>query len=324
MAHGITQKDTMVSAGGLVPWHGLGTVLKKTALTAQEAIEHAKLDWEVEKRILYTSSIPAAQDPGEEPEIMIVPDNFAIVRKDTNQILGVCGDRYTPVQNKVGFTFFDSIVSNKEAIYHTAGSLHGGGRVWLLAKLPGEIRVIGDDITEKYVLIAMSHDGKSAIVIKTTPIRVVCANTLGWALQGNPEGNYSIRHTATAEEKIAKAAKAMGFINTLYDDLAQAYQAMATVKMNGAETRSYLEACYGLSKGEENRHLNATLDLIETGRGAELPGVRGTLWGNYQAVVERVDHKNYRKPDNRLENAWLDGPATAIKDRAFALAQDLI
>lgn len=327
MAHGITRNDTMFSAGGETPWHGLGQVINKKALTAEEAIVAAKLGWEVEKRPLFTSSLGNG-DPLidlSNPEIMPVTGEWAMVRKDTNAILGVCGDRYVPVQNIEGFTFFDAIVSNKEAIYHTAGSLHGGGRVWILAKLPGEIKVIGDDITEKYVLIAMSHDGKSAIVIKTTPIRVVCANTLGWALEANQgAGNYSIRHTATAGEKIAKAAKAMGFINTLYDDLATAYQAMAKVQMNGADTRGYLEACYGLGRGEENRHLNATMELIETGRGSELPGVRGTLWGNYQAVVERIDHKAYRKPDNRLENAWFDGPATAIKDRAFEVAQSLI
>ena len=71
--------------------------------------------------------------------------------------------------------------------FETAGSLHGGRRVWVLAKLPEHIEVGGDPV-RPYVLLMNSHDGSTAVVAASTPIRVVCQNTLNWGLRaGSPE-----------------------------------------------------------------------------------------------------------------------------------------
>ena len=62
--------------------------------------------------------------------------------------LGIVGRDYHVLQNKDAFKFLDPIRLGKRAMYHTVGALDGGRKVWLLVKLPGEIKVVGDDITE--------------------------------------------------------------------------------------------------------------------------------------------------------------------------------
>src|SRR3989339_2218652 len=126
---------------GQKPWHGLGTKLHDPA-TAQDAIIYAGLDWECKKVSLYLENG------------LCIPDAFATVRMNSpfddiarENILGVVGERYHPLQNKDAFAFFDAIVGEGQAIYHTAGVLGKGERIWLLAKLPDVIRVAGDDIT---------------------------------------------------------------------------------------------------------------------------------------------------------------------------------
>ena len=145
-------------------------------------------------------------------------------------MLGVASHEYTPLQNHQAFQFFDPIVGRDAAIYHTAGVLGNGERVWILAKLPGEIRVAGDDISEKYLLLSNSHDGKSSVTIKFTPVRVVCQNALSLALDDGSA--WRVSHHSDIHRKLKQAHEMLGLINDRYADMEQSFQAMSRVKLN--------------------------------------------------------------------------------------------
>ncbi len=181
MGHNVSFKNgkaRMFYWGGL-PWHGLGTKLDGPA-TSAEAIKAAQLDSNVIKVPL--CAVDKRGSAG-------VPDFFATVPEDGwgklgCPVFGVVGKDYKPLQNVDAFRFFDSIVGMGAAVYHTAGALGNGSRVWILAKLPSSIRVVGEDVADKYLLLSNGHDGHTAIQIKFTPVRVVCQNTLTRALKG--------------------------------------------------------------------------------------------------------------------------------------------
>jgi hypothetical protein len=87
--------------------------------------------------------------------------------------------------------------------FETAGSLWGGRRVWCLARLP-EFIALGGDLSATYIYVANSHDGSMAVTAAATPIRIVCANTLGAALRQAEHGasaqrTFRFRHTGKAE-----------------------------------------------------------------------------------------------------------------------------
>jgi phage/plasmid-like protein (TIGR03299 family) len=302
-----------------VPWHGLGTRLNEPA-TAQEAITAARLDWEVLKLPLYAGAARIK-----------VPDRYAVVRRNglvvdaKSPVLGVVSKEYTPLQNHEAFSFFDPIVGQEAAIYHTAGALGQGERVWILAKLPSTMRVAGDDISEKYLLLSNSHDGKSAVQIKFTPVRVVCQNTLTLALNEGPA--WRVFHHQDIHERLREANQMLGLIDTQFNHLETAFQAMAQVQMNTNRLTEYLSAVYP-DPPEPQRKEMVKRDRLwsqyffDQGRGNRLPGVEGTLWAAFGGVTEWLDHHRTRqKQDQRLNSVWF-GAASRIKQRAYAIAQE--
>ena len=160
----------------------------------------------------------------------------------TDPVLGVVSDEYTPLQNRQAFQFLDPIVSQNAAISHTAGALRQGERVWILAKLPGHIRVAGDDITEKFLLLSNSHDGKSSVTIKFRRVRVVCQNTLSLAL--NDGSARRVSHNSDIHEKLKEANQMLGLINDKFVEMGETFQAISRVKLNTDRLVEYLAAVY--------------------------------------------------------------------------------
>ncbi|MFN0157077.1 MAG: DUF932 domain-containing protein [Bacteroidota bacterium] len=302
---------------GEAPWHQLGTRLDKPA-TAHEALKAAQLDYQVVKKSLRAIVHPTRHSQ--------VEDHYATVRMDTREVLGIVGGRYSPIQNRDAFAFFDALVGSDEAIYHTAGALGKGERIWILAKLPGYIKVKGEDIVEKFLLLTNSHDGSSLVRAKLTPIRVVCNNTLTAALDGVEE-EVRIRHTPNGVAKLEQAHTLLGLTNSLYQQLEVIFNRMALTEITGKQLLDYVQALIPAnpqaqrSTRTENIR-NTILELHETGQGAELS--RGTVWGAYNAVTEYTDHVIHSQhPAKRLSSMWFGG-GEQMKIRALKLAQDML
>jgi len=300
---------------GPSPWHNLGTELVNPA-TAREAIEAAGLNYTVVKKPL--KELVELNHPTD------VSDRWATVRTDTGDVLGIVGDSYEPIQNRDAFRFFDTLVGTDEAIYETAGVIGRGERIWILAKLPGFIKVHGNDIVSKYLLLSNSHDGSSLVRVKLTPIRVVCNNTLTAALQG--AGEVHIRHTLNAAEDMKQALTLLGLSNSLYEQLDSIFNRMALTKISDKQLLDYVKALVPDNEEEEDNAKTqgirkAVLELYESGQGADLS--RGTLWGAFNCVTEYTDHEMEGNPTTRLESIWF-GRGEQLKLKAFQLAERMM
>jgi len=304
---------------GKEPWHGLGVKLDNPA-TAAEAIQAARLDYKVEVQKIFT-----------EKQVEIT-EKFATVRCDSNTPLGVVGSYYTPVQNIEAFDFFDTVVGEKLAIYHTAGALGKGERIWILAKMPDAIRVLKDDVVEKYLLLTNSHDGCSALRMFFTPIRVVCQNTLTSAMGGvKAKDGVSIRHTGNIQSKIKEAQRALGMAFKFYGEFERRIIQFQDRRLTENEADMYFLSLISTKEELElseisTRKENQVEELRYLNHTPEFKEMEGSLWSAYNAVTRFVDHKRSVRNDtgtNRLESIWF-GSGAELKSRAYTTAVTLL
>ena len=130
-------------------------------------------------------------------------------------MLGIVSDEYEVVDNRDAFRFLDAPIGS-ELHFETAGSLWGGRRVWVLARLPEYVE-LGGDRSATDVYVANSHDGSMAVTAAATPVRIRCANTLGLALRQAEHGakaqrTVRFRHTGNLQTKFAEARKVLGMM----------------------------------------------------------------------------------------------------------------
>lgn len=323
MAHDLATTDgraAMVYCGK-TPWHGLGTRLDAPA-TSAEAIEAAGLNYRAELVSLMT-------DDG-----TLVPERKAVVRSDNRDVLGVVGNSYVPIQNGECFSFLDAVVAEGSVRYHTAGALGKGEKVWLLAVLPGHIRVKNtDDITEKFLLLHNSHNGSSALRVFFTPIRVVCANTLAIAERKGRRQGIAIQHTGDLAAKVREAQEVLGLAHRFYDDMQIKVDVLANHQPTPSQLKAYFQSLYpdvpdGKNKRAENIR-SELFRLFEEGKGQDIPGIQHSTWAALHAVTEWVDHHRTTRARNpldrasrRLQSQWF-GSGARLKERAWDLAIEL-
>lgn len=314
MAHGLTQTDTMISVRE-TPWHGLGTVYDKPP-TFIKAIEAAGLDYPVEKKALFT--VRQADTQGSTYTLEDEAPAMAVVRTDTDEILSVVSPRYTVVENKAAFKPFEPLFKDGSLNIETAGTLFNGRRAWMLGKMQGDnITVVGDDEIKRYVLLANSFDGRFAIHVGFTPVRVVCNNTLSFAVNNGADKQLiKLWHKSNAHIRLEELAAGMDLANQCFIEVAKDYKTMAKKKLNGGALDDYIDAAtktiVQAKEGNTSKIKDRVIQLFETGAGNDMPKVRGTLWAAYNAVTEYVTHELGDAPDKRLDNLFFERGKRAI------------
>jgi len=220
------------------PWHGLGVCVEES-LCSEEALEKSGLDWKVIQRPLMTSTY----DP--------VPGYKANIRDIDNRVLGVVTDRYTIVQNHEAFAFVDGLLG-EGVCFETAGSLHEGRKVWMLAKLPNRY-TLNDEEIEPYLVFTNSHDGNSSIRVACTPIRVVCQNTLNLALS-NAKRTWSTIHVGNLSNKMDEAHNTLRLAETYMSKLGEEFSRLSQIQLPDARVMEYIEMLLPMDEEPSDIH----------------------------------------------------------------------
>ena len=196
-------------------WHGLGQVMDRP-MFVEEALKLCHADYEVKLSnvVVLSDELKDAMDNGKFINAamlreLLIDKTMATMRTDINKSLGVVSDKYGIVQNKDAFKFVDMLCSGLDAnreehpTIETCGVLGKGERVFITCKMPQDIILNPrtDDRIETYVVFTTSHDGTGSVRCMVTNIRVVCQNTLNWAMKNN-SGRISFRHSTNVMSRL--------------------------------------------------------------------------------------------------------------------------
>jgi phage/plasmid-like protein (TIGR03299 family) len=311
---------------GEVPWHRIGTPIPK-GVKAEQMIRAAGLDWKVDLRPARGATVINKKGEFSRYEVVRTPRPAT---QETEVLLGIVSRRYQPLQNVEAFEFFDLIVGEKKAFFETAGALGEGERIWVMAKMPGAMQIVPDDECLKYLLLSNTHSGDGSVIVKFTSIRVVCQNTLMLAMEDGQKA-YRVRHSKKMQFKLDELADFLAITQDVFLKAEETFSRLAKISMVGDRLDSYLEAVFPLSaaqkkNGKKPARWDFLHEIFETRPDLQLSGVRGTLWGAYNAITMFEDYKQPQTeelPEQRLNRTWFGGGAD-IKLKALEKANELV
>jgi len=294
---------TDINANRKLPWAGLGSSVNE-AVTAEQAIQMADLDWNVELRNLYTT-----KDSGKTK--IKISDRKAVVRVDTDTVFGTVGGRYEPFQNREVFAFADSLVADGSAKFVDAGSYNDGKIVFAVMKFPETVNVGGADQHDMYLLLRAGHNGAKSIGAYVTPVRIACTNAMPLVAR-TAQLKWNIAHTLHARTRLMEAAETL----RLSQNYAAAFDAEVAQLM---ATPISDEGVHRLltSVVPVKPTTDTVIEQIETiYRESPTVGFNGTAWGALNALTEYYQHGRETRSQQTMLINLFDGEMMRIRDRA--------
>lgn len=314
-------------------WTRGGTAVE--AGSASEAATQAGLNWDVAP-----VAIQAYRNRNVNPYEVVtdyyeVPRKQAILRLDTEQVIGVVGEKYKVVQNMEVFSALDSLVDSGEARYTAAGEYNNGANIWMIMELPNGVQVANDPHAA-FLLVQSSHDGSGAVRIRPIIERIFCANQINKLITKGKKNDYTytMKHTTNAKLSVQDIRN---ITQLTYQSIAEYEEVASHLLSRGANhlrAREIFRKVWALPSTVEGKPYDMltqgerrqqTLAYAARDKAWEIyqnsptqENIKGTDFGIWQAVVEYADH-HASGGSERLAVATLSGRNDAIKNKALSL-----
>lgn len=256
-------------------------------LTVEGALQALGLDFEVEKRKVYTHTPKGHR--------VTIPNTFANVRLDTEEVVGVVGDRYQVAQNRNVLSAGNVLMDTGEALIESGWALRGGRQVGVTFRIPGaDISVPGDadGTLQMYLLLQNSHDGNSSLTGHVGPVRIACTNMIRLFMR-SAVSSFRIRHTSGLEGKVAGMREALDMTFRYGEASQKLVEKLLTVELVESQVAEILQDAFPIKKDstDAQREKSVQHALITNWQSSPtIADIRGTGWGLVNAVNEYFEH----------------------------------
>ena len=257
-------------------------------MTNQEILERADLNWNVRTETTQTES-------------GIELPNIALIREDTQEVLGVHSTNYVPYQNGQMIELLDRVSQYTGLDIHKGGHFGGGKKVFI--QLKSNDLKLGNDRVEGYVTGINSFDGSTSLAFGNSNVTISCQNKF-FAAYKNLE---KVRHTKNMVHRIDEICRGIENILDQEKLMFERIKKMSNERFD-KETQDWVtRLLFNISKDVDvrNYYENDEISSVTKNRlsrfyidlNGELQEKGDNLWGLFSGVTKYTTH-SLSKEDN--------------------------
>ena len=266
-------------------WGNLSKKISDNVITSEDIINIGDLNWNVASTRVYTKYHPSVYD-------------YHLIYKDdeSKTPIGVV-NKNNPIliQNVESFRLIEGFLGNSLEV-ETCGHVDGNRNIFGCFKLNADFKIFDDNI-DVYVVILNDHlkvDGK--VTIFYTPIRIVCQNTLSYALS---KAVSKIRVPVSCDFSINRelTSSILDHIDECNIRLNRIADKYINLKIDRNDIDSLLDELFPMveSNGARNKHndqmeIARELYLTRCLESDNLSNYRGTGYSVFNASMDFYQH----------------------------------
>jgi phage/plasmid-like protein (TIGR03299 family) len=255
-------------------------------LEKTKMLEHAGLNWTVRHEGLKT-------DSG-----IVVPKKIALIRDDTNTVLGTHAVGYETYQNYELLDLLHRIGKQTGLTVQSGGLFKGGEKVWF--QLKSNDLVLPNDRIEGYISGLNSFSGVTSLAFGHTKKTISCQNSWWTAYR---EVATRVRHSSLMRPKIEEILKQMDVLlneeKNQFEEIKRLGEVRMTAEVQELITKKLFEIKVEdrLDTLELSTRMKNNIDRFNHDLHMELLQKGDSLWGLFNGVTRYTTH-SMKSTDN--------------------------
>ena len=246
----------------------------------QDVLNQTGLNWTVREESLTTESG------------IIIPQQKAIIRDDTNTVLSVHGEGYYPYQNHQLIELLDKVSQQVGLPIHKGGMFGDGKKVFI--QLKSNDLKLGTDRVEGFITGVNSFDGSTSLAFGPSNVTISCQNTFFAAFRNM---DTKVRHTKNMVMRVDEICRGLERVieeeAVMFEDIKQ----MADTKMTKENQEWVSRLLFNIEREvnlKDEKSLSTVtrnkLSRFEIDLNGELKDKGDSLWGLFSGVTKYTTH----------------------------------
>lgn len=239
------------------------------------------------------------QEPVQTASGIIIPNQLAIVRNDTNVPLSIMAKGYQPYQNHELMDLLARVSSQTGMKVESTGLFGNGEKVYIQIK-SNDLK-IGNDRVEGYLTGVNSFDGSTSLAFGPSNITISCMNSFFAAFRGL---NTKVRHTKNMGVRIEDICRGLEKLVVEEKEMFDNIIKLSETRIGANDVDQVLRSLFNIDRGvnlrDEEQVSTITQNKISrfhVDLNGEIQGKGDNLWGLFSGVTKYTTH-SLSKGDN--------------------------